>query len=257
VLDRTRRALAGPAIMAYNLVLLALCDRTPFPDMAQFPFSRHLEENWRAIRDEADDLLEQGVEIPSYFENDPGQRQFWAMVDRLVGRVRPVANPGSANLDRWQTFVFRTYGKDVIANLTRCPETARALSEIPGLSGAQFSILNPGVTIPRHFGLFPGALRMHLGLRVPPGKRTAIEVGGQQRAWHEGEVFVFEHSRWHSAWNLSDEARIILILDFERPMRWSWLEKLNHRVVVWLRHSSRAQETVDSIERLGPGVNSA
>lgn len=251
LLERVKPVLAGPAIMAYNLLLLAFIDRTPFPPISDFAFAADLEDNWKAIRKEVDELLDNGPTIPAYFEVDPAQKRFWESFNRIVGRVRPVANPESADLDQWQTFVFRTYGRDVVPNLERCPETARVLQNVPGLSGAQFSVLNPGVSIPNHFGLFMGALRLHLGLRIPPGGKTAIRVAGQTREWEEGSVFVFEHSRWHTAWNNSSEPRVILILDFERPMRWRWLQALNHRVVVWLSESAQTKATVKVIEGLG------
>jgi aspartyl/asparaginyl beta-hydroxylase (cupin superfamily) len=42
-------------------------------------------------------------------------------------------------------------------------------------------------------------------------------VGGETRAWREGEAFAFDDTIEHEAWNDSDELRAILILDTWNP----------------------------------------
>lgn len=247
---RAKAVLAELDLQLHNLLLLAVAPRTPFPDMDRFAFAPIFEQNWEAVRAEVTDLLDHGPEIPGYMEVDPSQKQFWDLFARLVGRARPAST--AAGLDRWQTFVFRTYGRDVDVNRARCPATAALLDQVPGLSGAMFSVLNPGVKVPPHFGLFLGALRMHLGVLVPPGRRSGLKVAGEVRHWEEGTAFVFEHTRWHSAWNEADRPRVILILDFERPLRWRWLERRNHRIVSSLAASPRAAAAVAAVTARAP-----
>jgi beta-hydroxylase len=83
-----------------------------------------------------------------------------------------------------------------------------------------FSILGPHKRIPPHGGPYKGVLRYHLGLRVPgPADACGITVRGETRQWGEGRSLVFDDVWEHSAWNESDDLRVVLFVDFIRPMR--------------------------------------
>jgi aspartyl/asparaginyl beta-hydroxylase (cupin superfamily) len=56
---------------------------------------------------------------------------------------------------------------------------------------------------------------VHLPLIVPEG--CGFRVGGETRAWREGEAFAFDDTIEHEAWNGSDATRIILLFDVWRP----------------------------------------
>jgi aspartyl/asparaginyl beta-hydroxylase (cupin superfamily) len=102
-----------------------------------------------------------------------------------------------------------------------CPETAAALAalpqnRIPGKAPtAFFSILKPGAHIPPHTGVTNTRAIIHLPLVVPPG--CTFRVGGETRAWQEGEAFAFDDTIEHEAWNRSAETRIVLIFDVWNP----------------------------------------
>src|SRR6185503_7920864 len=53
---------------------------------------------------------------------------------------------------------------------------------------------------------------------VPPGD-TGIRVGGEVGRWHEGSSLVFDDTFVHEAWNLTDATRVVLFVDFVRPLR--------------------------------------
>ena len=78
-----------------------------------------------------------------------------------------------------------------------------------------FSVLKPGTHIPPHFGLANSRLTVHLPLIVP--SNCAIRVGNQIHSWTEGEVFAFDDSFEHEAWNKSDETRVVLIFEAWTP----------------------------------------
>jgi beta-hydroxylase len=82
-----------------------------------------------------------------------------------------------------------------------------------------FSILSPGKHIPPHGGPYKGVLRYHLGLIVPgvPGS-CRIRVGNDVRPWAEGKSLVFDDTFEHEAWNDSDGTRVVLFVDFKRPL---------------------------------------
>jgi beta-hydroxylase len=76
-----------------------------------------------------------------------------------------------------------------------------------------------------------------LALIVPADtKSCAIEVNGETRYWREGETMVFDDSFEHEAWNDSNQVRVVLFIDFERPLP-PWLVPLN-RFMIWLIGSS-------------------
>ncbi|KAJ1450965.1 Arginine/Asparagine/Proline hydroxylase, partial [Pelagophyceae sp. CCMP2097] len=69
--------------------------------------------------------------------------------------------------------------------------------------------LEAGSRIVPHTAPTDVRLKAHLGLQVPSG--AALDVAGETRPWRDGEVFVFDDSFWHQAWNNhSSEPRLIL-----------------------------------------------
>jgi beta-hydroxylase len=78
-----------------------------------------------------------------------------------------------------------------------------------------YSLMLPGAEITPHVGYTDDVLRMHLGLIVPQGD-CALIVGGQTRAWKKGGIMFFDDRVEHSAHNLTDSPRLILLLDIAR-----------------------------------------
>ena len=56
---------------------------------------------------------------------------------------------------------------------------------------------------------------VHLPLIVPAD--CGFRVGGETRAWVEGEAFAFDDTIEHEAWNESNQPRVVLILDVWNP----------------------------------------
>ncbi len=134
----------------------------------EFPWVREVEARWPAIRAELDEVLRDVDHLPNF--QDISTDQYRITQD-----------------DRWKTFFLLGYGFRVDEHLARCPETAKALAEIPGITTAMFSIFAPHKRIPPHVGPYKGVLRYHLGLRVPePRDACGITVRGETRHWDEG-----------------------------------------------------------------------
>ena len=99
-------------------------------------------------------------------------------------------------------------------------ETWRIVQRVPGLKTAMFSIFEPGKHLPKHRGPYNGVLRLHLGLMVPePRENAAIRVGPQVLHWQEGRVLIFDDAYEHEAWNRTGALRVVLFVDFVRPLR--------------------------------------
>ena len=175
-------------------------DQTFF-DPGDFPWVAAMEAGYPRIRAELDGVLRYHADLPNFQDISTDQYQLTAD-------------------DRWKTFFFYGYGFTAGKNVERCPETARLLNEIPGMTTAMFSILSPHKKIPPHGGPYKGVLRYHLGLLVPePTDACGIRVGGDVRHWAEGQSLVFDDTFEHEAWNDTDGVRVVLFVDVKRPLR--------------------------------------
>jgi ornithine lipid ester-linked acyl 2-hydroxylase len=171
-------------------------------DKSLFPWVAELEGSWREIRAELDRLLEHRERLPRFVDIQPDQ-----------GKINPNAG--------WKTFFFAGLGVRSDHNRSLCPATARALDRIPNVELALFSILAPGLHIPRHSGVTKGLVRCHLGLKVPrEADKAVMHVGATHFHWSEGEAVVFDDTFKHEVRNDTDEERVVLLLDTRRPMRW-------------------------------------
>ncbi len=165
----------------------------PWHDPAEFPLARLLVENYAEIRSE------------------------------LAALDGSAFHPESERIGRtgsWDVFLLFERGRKNADNCARCPVTTRLIetnNTVRTLAGLiYFSRMKPDTHIAPHRGPTNMRLRCHLGLRVPQGD-CAIRVGGETRAWREGECIVFDDYFEHEAWNHTAEERIVLIVDLWRP----------------------------------------
>jgi len=196
-------------------MLIAFADRghRTFFETDQFPWVRTLETNWGAIRAELDRLLQDRDRIPNFQDISPVQASL-------------------TEGEQWKTFFLYAYGREIPANCAQCPETLRLLQCISGMTTAMFSILAPGKHIPAHRGPYNGVLRYHLGLIVEGAPLACrIRVGQTVRRWREGKSLVFDDSHNHEAWNDSNCYRVVLFVDFVRPLRFPL--SLVNRLAIW------------------------
>lgn len=174
---------------------------TPKLDNAHFPFLSEFTDNWQAIRKEAEAVLAFRDDIPAFHELSPDQYRL-------------------STAKNWKTYILYGFGQRMETNTQLTPITADILSRVPHLQTAMFSILAPGYHIPAHKGVTKGILRSHLGLIIPKDRaQCRIRVDQTITAWKEGEIFVFDDTYEHEVWNETDEERVILLFDFDRPMK--------------------------------------
>jgi len=183
-----------------NLALSA-AGNPPIYDKSSFPWARLIECEWRTIHAELQRVLARKEDLPAFHE--------------LAADASVVSN------DRgWKSFVLTGYGFRSCNNIRLCPETWRICQSIPGLITVLFSILEPGKHLPAHRGPYNGVLRLHLGLIVPePREQLGIRVENQIYRWREGEVVIFDDAYEHEAWNDTPETRVVLFVDFRKPLR--------------------------------------
>jgi len=154
-----------------------------------------------SIRDEALTVLENPEIVPAFQDVSPDQQRI------TTG-------------DQWKTFWLRGFGHRSEGACQLCPITDHVLNEIPGVVTAFFSILAPNSHIVAHRGLTKGIINCHLGLVVPDDREACkIRVGPEQFSWEPGELRIFDDTNRHEVWNATKQDRIVLMIQFKRPLR--------------------------------------
>jgi aspartyl/asparaginyl beta-hydroxylase (cupin superfamily) len=212
----------------------SLVSNDPVLDIRDFAWTTLLRENWQAIRDEAISVALRGQASPSLATISPDHRAI-------------------AEVDMWRSFFLWGYGYPIDENLARCPRTQDIVERIPGLNSAFFSILAPGTHIPDHRGVTKGLITCHLGLIVPSDGDVRMRVDDRIVRWAEGETLIFDDTYQHEVWNDTTGTRVVLLVQFERPLRnpGKWIADRFLRVV---RRSAFVQEARDNINSWNAAV---
>lgn len=197
----TRAFMAVVAFVERLNLTFSKVGNPPIYDNAVFPWTKEIEREWRAIRAELDRVLTRKDDLPGFHE--------------LSTDVSTISQ------DRgWKTFFLSGYGFKSENNIKLCPGTWRICQRIPGLITVMYSILEPGKHLPPHRGPYNGVLRLHLGLIVPePREQLGIRVEKEIYRWKEGEAVVFDDAYEHEAWNRTPHTRVVLFVDFRKPLR--------------------------------------
>lgn len=197
----SRQLLDHSTIMApYNalMYLFSAVPNRPFIETKNFPDLEPLRDNWQMIRDEALQLFDEGYIRAAARYNDLGFNSFFRT--------------------GWKRFYLKWYGDFLPSAEALCPKTAKLLAGIPSVNAAMFALLPPGARLVAHRDPFAGSLRYHLGLSTPNSELCRIVVDGELYYWKDGEPVVFDETYIHRAENQTDQQRIILFCDIERPL---------------------------------------
>ncbi|HEX7640139.1 MAG TPA: aspartyl/asparaginyl beta-hydroxylase domain-containing protein [Burkholderiaceae bacterium] len=218
----------------YNtlMVLFSRVKAQPFAPVADFPELAPLQAHWQEIRAEALSLNESGRISVATGYNDLGFNSFFR--------------------SGWKRFYLKWYGETPASALASCPRTVELLNRIPSIKGAMFASLPPDGKLVRHRDPYAGSLRYHLGLATPNSPDCYIEVDGQRYFWRDGEAVVFDETFIHHAANTTDQQRVILFCDVERPLRGGALAAVNRWFANNIMAASASPNEVG--ERVG-GIN--
>jgi len=138
------------------------------------------------------------------------------------------------------------------------PKTFALLEQIPNVTTALFSTLQPRIHIKPHVGYYQYSekvLRVHLGLVIPDG--CVLMVNGEAGHWTEGKILVFDDTFRHEAWNPShDKTRIVLMFDIHcdvdadlrNPV---FMETSRQRGVLFGETALISSDLTDAFARLG------
>lgn len=179
----------------------------PYLDLKLFPEVKVLMDRWEDIRAEAEQLFGDGHIKASDKYNDAGFNSFFK--------------------SGWKRFYLKWYDTDHPSARALCPVTTELVGRIPGMKAAMFTALPPGSRLPRHRDPYAGSLRFHMGLMTPNSPDCYISVDGQNYYWRDGEAVIFDETYIHYAENKTDQNRIILFCDLQRPMKYRWAQAVN------------------------------
>lgn len=179
-----------------------------FYDLSKMEWVKQIEEQTDVILEELQNaLISRKDGFSPYIQYRPGEPvNQWAELNHS---------------DRWSTLPLWLSGKRYEENIAACPKTFAALSladlaDIDGLCpNVIFSALAPHTAIPPHNGETNARLIGHLPLIVPDN--CYFKCGYDERPWKKGEIFAFDDTLEHAAYNNSDELRVVILFDIWNP----------------------------------------
>jgi beta-hydroxylase len=207
----------------------------PYLDVSAIENLSTLRDNWQVIRDEAAVLFDQG-------------------------RIKAADGYTDANFNSffrsgWKRFYLKWYDEPLASAESMCPRTVALLRMIPSVKGAMFASLEPGGRLVIHRDPYAGSLRYHLGLITPksPGQ-CRILVDGEPYTWRDGEDVLFDETFLHYAENTTQDNRIILFCDVERPLHTRFMRAANRWICRTVIKESATQneagEHIGALNRL-------
>lgn len=229
-----RQLVDHSAIFApYNLLMYAFSavPARPILERSGFPQLDLLQANWQTIRDEALHLFDEGYIRAAEKHNDASFNSFFKQ--------------------GWKRFYLKWYGEPLASAESLCPKTVALLNAIPSVKAAMFALLPPGSKLNPHRDPFAGSLRYHLGLITPNSEDCRIFVDGQMHAWGDGKDVVFDETYVHWAENRTDQTRVILFADVERPLRTRWMSSVNQRVGAFMGRITASPNSDERGEKVG------
>jgi beta-hydroxylase len=127
----------------------------------------------------------------------------------------------------WKIIPFYGFGIWCKKNCAKFPNLTKFLESIPNLKIALISKLNPNTKLIPHYGWCShsnNVLRCHYGILLPKDlTKSYISVSNddgltEEIQYHKlNDWIVFDDSKLHYAENKSNEQRVVLIVDIERP----------------------------------------
>lgn len=187
-----------------------------FYDIAIFKKFNVLQNNYKIIANEVNNLLKNSIsnnvrkKVYRYGSNEMNKyinsikfTEKW-LVSWNINNDKPNFN--------WLNFPL--IYNDIILTKS-APFTTELLKKIKGIRIAGFSWMLPKSIIYEHTddcGLITDSLALHLGLNVP--NNCFLIVNNKKIEEKNGKCIIFDSNYKHSAYNYSDNNRLLLYIDF-------------------------------------------
>jgi aspartyl/asparaginyl beta-hydroxylase (cupin superfamily) len=125
----------------------------------------------------------------------------------------------------WLNYGLLYFGEEFVENIKKCPKTFELVNEIKShINICGFSWMFGGCVLSPHTditGLTSGSLAMHLGLVIPkPENACKIIIRDEEGEYmgineSDGKMLIFDATWEHYAYNLTNQDRLILYVDFK------------------------------------------
>jgi beta-hydroxylase len=105
------------------------------------------------------------------------------------------------------------------------------------------SVFKPHTFLPEHRGISYGVLRYHYGLDIPEGD-VGLQLEDTKYSWTNREGFLWDDTLNHSAWNNTDNYRLVIFADIHRPLPWHKriISRRFHKLIQNTKHVNEIQE---------------
>jgi hypothetical protein len=213
----------------------AQIDSKVFFNPKKFKFFKQLQKSWKIIRDEAINIMMNSpkLNISRTIDDWHGAETYFKSIKNKEGWIRSwsydpegtVADQTSDGNYEWLNYGLLYFGEEFSENIKQCPKTFELVNKIKShINICGFSWMFGGCLLQPHTditGISSGSLAMHLGLSVPKPDNTCRLVikneEGEYMYMNEsnGKMFVFDATWEHYAYNLTNQDRLILYIDFK------------------------------------------
>jgi hypothetical protein len=158
-----------------------------------------------------------------------------------LGSTFDIGNPWVKDETPWHPMWVRFMGEWAPTS-HQLPTLRKIASLFPDVITLHISIFEPGSTVIEHKGSSRAIHRYHYGLKIPAHDR-GLKIGGQEFQWQEGEGFICDDTLPHSAWNHTNEPRIVILADIFRPL--SRINRIGSRAIYTLLQQTSTPQLVD------------
>lgn len=205
------------------------------PELPAVQFFDRTEFAWaRDVEAQTDKVLKELLDV-----SESDHAGFVPYVQTREGN--DVGQFGALDRDEgWSAYFLWNQGIRIAEHCERCPDTEAAIAMAPQIHienrapAVFFSALKPHTDIPPHNGATNARLTVHLPLIIP--ENCALQVGDDVRQWKMGELFIFDDTIRHAAWNHSNERRVVLIFDIWNPFLSDLEQRLIARTIEGMVH---------------------
>lgn len=165
-----------------------------------------------------EDVFPEGLEFQRRFAEVQGEIEA-LLARRTLRRYQDIDPARAAEVSAdWKLYYAYFLWEENANARSELPVTLSIVKNIPHAINATIAVLEPGVSLAAHEGPYAGVLRYHLGIRVPKVKPPRLRVHDRFYTWQVGQSIVLDDVFDHEVYNEAEEIRVILMVDFMRPM---------------------------------------
>jgi len=195
----------------------SLAGDNDFFDKKDFPVTQELEDNYEVILAELKPLMERVADFAPFQDISPDQVYI-------------------SNDEKWKMFFLKAGTYRFKRNCEQVPKTMEILDSNRNIVSAYFSVIGPNKMLMPHEGPWCGIIRIHLGMMIPADGESILVCNKKEYRWKNGEAVVFDDTYEHFAVNLSNNNRVVLFIDYMRPLPvpWNWINWLILKAARWV-----------------------